>query len=97
MSRRDRIRVISFRYRKAGAAMIREKECNCDEEQDGTYKVGDIWHYETGNDVWVKVAVEYFPNPISETGNNQVEAVLDRSQRAADMWIQAQYQRLPLK
>ena len=76
--------------------MIQEKECNCGEEQDGTYKVGDIWHYETGNDVWVKVAVEYFPNPTTETGNNEVEVVLDRSQRAADEWIQAQYQGLAL-
>jgi len=50
--------------------MLREKQCNCDEEQDGTYKVGDIWHYETGNDVWVKVAVEYFPNSTSERGKS---------------------------
>ena len=97
MSRRNQIRVFSFRYQKTADAMIRETQCNCDEEQDGTYKAGDIWHYETGNDVWVKVAVEYFPNPTTETGNNEVEMVFGKSQRAADEWIQAQYQGLLLK
>ena len=97
MSRRNQIRVFSFRYQKTADAMIRETQCNCDEEQDGTYKVGDIWHYETGNDVWVKVAVEYFPNPTSERGNSEVAAVCEKSERAADQWIQAQYRGLPLK
>ncbi len=76
---------------------LREKQCNCDEEQDGTYKVGDIRHYETGIDVWVKVAVEYFPNPTSKRGNSELVAVREKSERAADQWIQAQYQGLPLK
>jgi uncharacterized protein (TIGR03067 family) len=55
------IRVFSFRYRKAAGAMIREKDCNCDRETDGTYLEGNIWHYETGDDVWVKVAVAFLP------------------------------------
>jgi hypothetical protein len=77
--------------------MIRETQCNCDEEQDGTYKVGDIWHYETGTDVWVKVAVEYFSNPTSERENSEVAVICEKSERAADQWIQAQYRGLPLK
>ena len=40
MSRRNQIRVFSFRYQKTAAAMIREKQCNCDEEQDWNLQGG---------------------------------------------------------
>jgi hypothetical protein len=93
----QQIRVFSFRYRKVAGAMIREKECNVDRETDGTYKEGDIWHYETGNDVWVKVAVAFFSNPITELGNDEVDKVFGISVRAADQWIQGHFPDLPLK
>jgi hypothetical protein len=92
-----RIRVFSFRYRKAAGAMIREKECHCDREESGTYKVGDIWHYESGDDVWVKVAVPFFQNPTTEQGNKEVEQAFDQCVRAADQWIQGRYREMPLK
>jgi hypothetical protein len=90
------IRVFSFRYRKAAGAMIREKECNCDRETDGKYKEGDIWHYETGPDVWVKVAVAFFTNPITDLGNEELDEVFSKSVHAADQWIQGNYPDLPL-
>jgi hypothetical protein len=93
----QQIRVFSFRYRKADGAMIREQECNVDRETDGTYKEGDIWHYETGNDVWVKVAVAFFSNPNTELGNDEVDKVFGKSVRAADQWIQGHFPDLPLK
>ena len=77
--------------------MIREQECNVDRETDGTYKEGDIWHYETGNDVWVKVAVAFFSNPNTELGNDEVDKVFGKSVRAADQWIQEHFPDLPLK
>ena len=90
------IRVFSFRYRKAAGAMIREKECNCDRETDGTYLEGNIWHYETGDDVWVKVAVAFFTNPITDLGNEELDEVFGKSVQAADKWIQGHYPDLPL-
>jgi hypothetical protein len=97
MREQKQIRVFSFRYRKTAAAMIPEKECSCDQEEDGTYKVGDIWHYETGDDVWVKVAVRFFRNPTTEQGSKEVEEAFDQSLRAADQWIQGRYREMPLK
>jgi hypothetical protein len=91
------IRVFSFRYRKAAGTMIREKECNCDRETDGTYKEGDIWHYETGADVWVKVAVAFFINPVTDLANEELEGVFVKAVQAADQWIQGHYPELPLR
>ena len=92
-----RIRVFGFRYRKAGEAMVREKECHCDQEEDGTYRAGDIWHYESGDDVWVKVAVAFFSNPTTDLASEEVEEVFGKSVEAADQWIQSHYHWLALK
>ncbi len=97
MRESSRIRVFSFRYRKAAETMIREKECNCDGEEVGTLRAGDIWHYETGDDVWVKVAVDFFPNPTTEIVSEEVEEVFGQSVQAADRWIQRHYHWLPLQ
>ncbi len=91
------IRVFSFRYRKEAGTMIREKECHCDRETDGTYKEGDIWHYETGDDVWVKVAVAFFANPTTELGNEEVGEVFGKCVQAADQWIQGHFPNFALK
>jgi hypothetical protein len=91
------IRVFSFRYRKTAGAMIPEKECHCGQEEDGTYKEGDIWHYESGDDVWVKVAAPFFRNPTTEQGNKEVEEAFDQCLRAADQWIQGRYREMHLK
>ena len=77
--------------------MIREKECNCNGEEDGTFHEGDIWHYESGDDVWVKVAVAFFPNPTTEIACEQVEEVFGKSVQAADQWVRGHYHWLPLK
>jgi|SRR5438128_9058137 len=97
MSQSNRIRVFGFRYRKAAEAMIREKECHCDQEQDDSFRAGDIWHYESGDDVWVKVAVAFFPNPTTDIASERVDEVFSKSVQAADEWIQGHYHWLPLK
>src|SRR2546421_10854225 len=79
MRESSRIRVFAFRYRKVAQAMVREKECNCDGEERGSLQAGDIWHYESGDDVWVKVAVAFFPNPTTEIGRGDVDTVFGRA------------------
>jgi hypothetical protein len=97
MRNNTRIRVFGFRYHKASAAMVRENDCHCDQEENGTVHEGDIWHYESGDDVWVKVAVAFFPNPTTEGASEEVEETFGKSVQAADQWIQNHYHWLPLQ
>jgi hypothetical protein len=97
MRQSSRIRTFAFRYRKATEVMVREKECNCDGEEGDAFRAGDIWHYESGDDVWVKVAVSFFPNPTTEIGREEVDEVFGRSVQAADQWVRGHYHWLPLQ
>lgn len=88
---RHSVRIFGLRYRKSGDVMFREKECNCDREPDGIHGVGDVWHEEKGNDVWVKLAVDYFETPSSTGDMERVDKIFQRCELDAERWVQSHY------
>lgn len=93
---RHSVRIFSLRYRKSAGHIFREKECNCD-DSDGIHGVGDIWHAEVGNEVWVRVAVDYFATPASSSDLDRVSRIFDRCELDAECWIHSQYPELVLQ
>ena len=91
MSLRNRLRVLSFRFRRSADVIFRETECTCDRLSDGSQKAGDIWHEEQGNEVWVNLAVEYFDNPLTTYDKERVEKIFNRCQLDAEQWLHVQY------
>lgn len=88
---RHSIRIFSLRYRKLANVMFRERECSCDGKPDGVHGVGDVWHEEQGNDVWVRLAVDYFETPSSTRDMERVDKIFQRCELDAERWIQTQY------
>lgn len=91
MGLRNRHRVFSLRYRKSANVIFREKECNFDRQPDDRHKVGDIWHDEQANSIWVNLAVEYFEHPSSKHDLERFDQVFGRCEAAAEQWLRTQY------
>lgn len=97
MGIRSRHRVFGLRYRTSPGFLTRESTCNCDRPTDDVHHVGDIWHEEIGNALWVYLAVEDFDDPRSQFEHDRVDSMFQRSELAAENWIGLQYPLAVLK